>query len=57
MVKIQIIALMNNTYIGTKHDIDTKFNDNPHKLAIKHEINMIKTQVDKYAKTLDFFNL
>jgi hypothetical protein len=38
-------------------DLDTEINDNPHKLTIKHKIRMIKTQVDWYAKILDFLDL
>jgi hypothetical protein len=38
-------------------DLDTKIDDNSHKLAIKHRFRMIKPQVDWYAETLVFLDL
>jgi hypothetical protein len=38
-------------------DLDTKVDDNTHKLVIKLRIRMIKTQVNWYTKTLVFLDL
>jgi hypothetical protein len=40
-----------------KEDLDTKLDDNPHKLAKKNRISTIKVQVDDDVKILNFLNI
>jgi hypothetical protein len=41
---------------NSNQEFDTKLDDNPHKLALKYIIDMIKNQVDGDVETLDFLN-